>query len=219
VRLQSSVSALCPLLAMATKKSKSCAQMRRDHMLPLRLRLRLPPRLPQPPPLLPPLLLLTLALLAPRAHAPSAVCEDRLGAECVAFSAMGECGGRRREWMRENCALSCDVCRPPRPAPASAGGGPRRTQRPPPPRPVEDDGDSWRMHVVELADAQMLARFHRSNKRSMVRAAAPPAPLPCLCELPALAPHAHTSIGSRSASRAVRTGTVPRSLGQRAADA
>ena len=110
----------------------------------------------------PPALLLALAVLSvlpPDVHAPL-TCSDRLGAECSAFSTMGECRGRRREWMHKNCALSCGACRPVRPTPAP--DAPKVARR-------SDNDDAWKMHVVELNDAPMLARFHRSNKQSMVR--------------------------------------------------
>lgn len=108
------------------------------------------------------LLALGLGVLPLGVQSPS-VCEDKLGAECSTFRTMGECQGRRREWMQKNCALSCGACLPARPAPPA----------PDAPKAAHSAGDDedWSKYVVELNDAAMLARFHRSNKQSMVRGA------------------------------------------------
>ena len=157
-------------------------------------------------PLLALLALLALGVLPLGVQSPS-VCEDKLGAECSAFSTMGECQGRRREWMQKNCALSCGACRPARPAPAP--------DAPKAARSAKEDED-WSNYVVELNDAAMLARFHRSNKQSMVRDAGTLCVCVCAraCESSSRAAqacrHQLTAIGMHDRFYSTRTGTPQR---------
>ena len=67
-------------------------------------------------------LALLLALTQPLAasYEPPGACEDKLAdRECQEFASMGECRGRRRNWMRGNCAHTCGFCQPQR-SPSSA---------------------------------------------------------------------------------------------------